>query len=899
MRHPTPRSAATRPLALLLVFLLSACGGGGGGSEPPPADSVLTPANRWSGAIPDTAVPVSADELRDAVASGRWTLAGPNTDAAQTAERQRELESAIAYLRASAADNPAAQELLARLAAATDPLADLATTVPGIDHPVALLGPTAALQSLAAAHRRTMQADNALSIYRGLYAVLPDELRAQLPGPDSLAGQALDAVNAARAEADARLAAWSAANGPAGRTQPLAAPADVAGRLRALALQPGQGSDKDGNCAPRNLAARHWFALKSFLPAVKQQGFRNTCWAFAAVASMEIRERVQSDRKIDLSEQFLINKVRHDWFPNDTVESGSAFTVLNAALARGQMIPAESVWTYNPSLRRTSIKEFIGLCNPYGTGPNKGSCSDSAHQSPVYCADWQAGRYCAYETVGHVGAGAAASPVSTLWVRGQSFDLATYVHLLSSGVPLLGSMQVHPGFENVATKGALSGVVTDFSTLKFNPATLENESTSRGQHEVLIVGFLGNDQLASIGAPSDVPGGGYFIVRNSWGCGYGDEGYAYLPAQYVQFVFDAIDVPQFDAVRSSAWTLEQRAPGSDDPLSVFRTTEIATADLRLEKNLASLVSVLHPVARSVRVEIRSDVEGVLYDGPWITDRGALIGTRVPHTFNSTGRHLLGITGFYGDQSVRVGVAVDVLNTAPTLRLLASGDARQGEPFAIAAQAADLNETDATGLCTRARWTVTAPDTLSGTSGCNQSVTFNATGTRTVSVSTTDTEGLAVTTLLNVNVLPPAANPYPRISAARVLSRQPAGLFNACLDVAVADGQTIDLRERGCIGSTGETAPLRFTASVDVENPTSEALGYEWNLFTSTAGVESDLYGGPITPGTATVTLFSPGNQSLVTKDCRLTVTVRAPQPERTKSRTVWSGRCTFEVGRVG
>jgi hypothetical protein len=186
-----------------------------------------------------------------------------------------------------------------------------------------------------------------------------------------------------------------------------------------------------------------------------------------------------------------------------------------------------------------------------------------------------------------------------------------------------------------------------------------------------------------------------------------------------------------------------------------------------------MVSVAHPVARAVHMVIRSDVEGVLYDGPWITDRAVLGGTRAPHTFSATGRHLLGFTASYGSQSVRVGVAVDVANTAPTLRLLAS-DARQGEPYAIAAQPADLNEPDATGLCTRSRWTVTAPDTLSGTSGCNQSVTFNGIGRRTVSVSTTDTEGLAVTTLLNVNVLPPAANPYPRISAARVLSRQPAG-----------------------------------------------------------------------------------------------------------------------------
>ena len=895
MRYPTPRPAATRPLALLLALLLSACGGGGGGSEPPPTDSVLTPANRWADTIPTSAVPASDDELREAVAAGLWRLAGPAADQTQAAERQRLLDADTAYLRASAAENPAAQDLLAQLSAAADPLADGELSVAGLERPVGVTGPATALQSFASAHRASQQPDNALALYRTLYRLLADEVRANLPTPDSLAGQALEAINAARAEADSRLAAWQATHGAARGTQPRPAGSGGAnGRARALALEPGAGRDARSTCAPEHLAARYWFPLQAFLPPVKDQGQRNTCWSFAIAAALEMREQVQSDRMVNLSEQFLINKVRLTWFPNSSVESAGVKSVLDEAVRLGQLLPPESVWTYNPSPNRPSMSVFTRLCDPYGIGPNKGSCSDSSHQSPLHCTDGRFGRFCAHELIDYRGPGTAASPAKTLWIRGQDFALASYTELLAQGVPLLAEMQLHPGFSNVRNAGDAPGVVTDFSTTRID-AGGKTVSSSLGQHAVLLVGFLSNDQLAQVGQPSDVPGGGYFIVRNSWGCAFGDSGYAYLPVAYAQQVFDVITQPLFDDTRGSAWAAEQAAPGGGTPPTVTAAPD-ATADLRVERDLAAMVSVAHPVARAVHMVIRSDVEGVLYDGPWITDRAVLGGTRAPHTFSATGRHLLGFTASYGSQSVRVGVAVDVANTAPTLRLLASGDARQGEPYAIAAQPADLNEPDATGLCTRSRWTVTAPDTLSGTSGCNQSVTFNGIGRRTVSVSTTDTEGLAVTTLLNVNVLPPAANPYPRISAAQVLSRQPAGLLNACLDVPVADGQTIDLRSLGCIARAGDAAPPRHSAHAEVENPAGETLGYEWTLYVTSNGVETDLYGGPIGPAGPTVPLTSPGGQNLVNNDCRLALTVHAPQPERTKSRTVWSGRCLYTVG---
>ena len=84
-----------------------------------------------------------------------------------------------------------------------------------------------------------------------------------------------------------------------------------------------------------------------------------------------------------------------------------------------------------------------------------------------------------------------------------------------------------------------------------------------------------------------------------------------------------------------------------------------------------------------------------------------------------------------------------------------------------------------------------------------------------------------------------------------------------------------------------------SARVEVENPSAEVLGYEWNLYVTTNGVETNLLGGPLVTAVNSVTLASPGNQGTVLNDCRLTVTVRAPQAERNKDRTVWSGRCAY------
>ena len=65
------------------------------------------------------------------------------------------------------------------------------------------------------------------------------------------------------------------------------------------------------------MVARFWFPLKSFVSPIKKQANRGLCWAFAAIGAVESRERVQNNNRVDLSEQFLVNKVKQDWDDDD------------------------------------------------------------------------------------------------------------------------------------------------------------------------------------------------------------------------------------------------------------------------------------------------------------------------------------------------------------------------------------------------------------------------------------------------------------------------------------------------------------------------------------------------------------------------------------------------------
>jgi C1A family cysteine protease len=88
-----------------------------------------------------------------------------------------------------------------------------------------------------------------------------------------------------------------------------------------------------------------------------------------------------------------------------------------------------------------------------------------------------------------------------------AFNLTAMKNALASGFPFVAGIAVYASFESLTV--AQTGIV---------PMPKAGEALLGG-HAVLVVGYNDADQQ--------------FIVRNSWGAGWGDKGYFYLPYAYM------------------------------------------------------------------------------------------------------------------------------------------------------------------------------------------------------------------------------------------------------------------------------------------------------------------------------------------------------------------------------
>jgi len=889
-----------RLLASLALLTLAACGGGGGGvtpvAPPPlPPEALFVTANAWTGALPADAEVLTSDEFRRRQVAGDLVM---STAAAQLDKRttnRNRVETERRFLAAQTDLSPDVVSLLAAAATANSLEAEAAATLPD-GRKVVFNELAARIESAAASYRLARDPDNARATYALSHALLSEDLKAQVPAPASLAGATLAQIKAAAQQMDTALAALPDIDQTRLDPSATVTTATPSGAKRALTA--GNGVDTGGACASTGYANQFWFPLRYFVSSVKSQGERGTCWAFAAVAAVESRERVQNDRVTNVSEQFLVNKVKREWFENDFVEGGSAAAALNAAVDRNQSLMGESGWTYNPAAGRPdnafaagvagTAASYTGACTGYS-----GWCSETAHQSQRSCVTVLGQAYCGFNTRAFSGPGIAASRVHQVWANGEAFDLNRYRALLSSGVSLIASFPVYEGFRSAPP----SGIVSDYRAQMRNAAgTMVNGDY--GGHLVQIVGFISNEALTWPGAaPATVGGGGYFIVRNSWGC-VADGGYYYVPADYVRTLFNSLAMLDFDASRSIGWARDQVTPGGTTGLAIDpRGTQ--GVDLRVQANLAPSFAVTHPVANYVRLTVTSNRDGLLYDGQWLVNppQGAsLFANALPFTFQSEGSRTLTITARYGTQSVTVNKQILVLNTAPNVLLQSNGTPAQGENFVVDAIATDRNESDPSALCTAMSWAVDAPDTVVSGTGCNRTIRFGASGNREVRVTTQDREGRPASAIATYLVTAPPVNPYPRISTFGAFARDPlliSGLAVGCYNNTVANNARIDLRQIGCRTlSVGGTDRPRYFSQLGIENPSAEALSYDW---TYTAYYPNPIFAPRVVTARTTAPSYDLSPIIFGARDtayqCTLDVRVNAPDPTRSKTQRVWSGQC--------
>ena len=146
------------------------------------------------------------------------------------------------------------------------------------------------------------------------------------------------------------------------------------------------------------------------------------------MGAVESRERVQNNNPANVSEQFLVNKVKREWYENDFVDGGSAASALNAAVDRNQSLMPETGWTYNAASGRPD-NAFVGgvagtaaSCAGACTGYN-GWCSETTHPCQRSCTTVLGIEFCGFNL--ETAVAPLHAPGSQQW-RGESVVLQTH-----------------------------------------------------------------------------------------------------------------------------------------------------------------------------------------------------------------------------------------------------------------------------------------------------------------------------------------------------------------------------------------------------------------------------------------------------------------------------------------
>ena len=241
-------------------------------------------------------------------------------------------------------------------------------------------------------------------------------------------------------------------------------------------------------------------------PPVRNQFKRGTCTAFASSALCEFLER---EHEIRFSPQFLYWCCKNrDGRPN---EGGTSLATVQEALLEDGICPEED-WPYYPN----PIFDENGL-SLEGQGPAPKQAVEHAKKYRYTCRSLSRG------------------------------SVLQYKRILSSGYPIVVGVLTYASWERSWMTHFTGKLTMPFVWLDEDENLHAEEPT--GAHAMCLVGYLDN--------PS-VPGGGYFIARNSWGKGWASRskvapGHALIPYAYISAfcleafsVLDNSDIPPSD-----------------------------------------------------------------------------------------------------------------------------------------------------------------------------------------------------------------------------------------------------------------------------------------------------------------------------------------------------------------
>lgn len=278
------------------------------------------------------------------------------------------------------------------------------------------------------------------------------------------------------------------------------------------------------------LIANFNFPAKSMLTCIKNQGQRGTCHIFAAISAIEELIARDTGVYVNLSEQDFMENSKLVFGTDYYRDSGDAADDLQRAQAAGYQFAFENAWDYNPSPLQPNppAYEYINSCVGYPS--IEPGCSATAPQANQFCT-FRATSFGG--VVPDCGLHAFLNPhpspyssagVSTIWDPTSADFSVDYIFLaLAFNNAVILGFNATDNFQNT-TGGYIS-------------YTAGAEDDVLGSHVVHIVGYVSNEDIAANPNTASAPpasGGGYFIVKNSWGAAYGDAGYSYMPVDYLK-----------------------------------------------------------------------------------------------------------------------------------------------------------------------------------------------------------------------------------------------------------------------------------------------------------------------------------------------------------------------------
>ena len=227
--------------------------------------------------------------------------------------------------------------------------------------------------------------------------------------------------------------------------------------------------------------------LRTWCSPVENQGALGSCTAHAGMGVVEYFERRHRGKHIDGSRLFLYKTTRN--LMGITGDTGAWLRDTMAALVFCG-VPPEKYWPY------------ITRKNP---GPGGKRTFDDEPGSFIYAV---ADNYEALRYFCHDPQGASLSKATVL---------ARVKYYLSAGIPAMFGFFGFPSFNSGDFRGAI-------------PLPCPGERAQWG-HAIVAVGYDDGKIITNTRCNKKTKGA--FLIRNSWGSGWGDHGYGWLPYDYI------------------------------------------------------------------------------------------------------------------------------------------------------------------------------------------------------------------------------------------------------------------------------------------------------------------------------------------------------------------------------